>query len=156
MLSRNLRFLTYTATVGSLLAAASLVATTVQAQETKASTADVKTLGALKATAEEEVAVTARHSSTATKTDAPLRDVPQTINVISGELLRDQGALSMEAALRNVPGVSASSGDGQRDQVFIRGFSAIADQFVDGPAWKASRYSKVPLLCCTDAALPAA
>ena len=38
----------------------------------------------------------------------------------------------MEDALKNVPGVGLSHGDGQRDQVVIRGFSAIADQFVDG------------------------
>ena len=38
----------------------------------------------------------------------------------------------MEDALRNVPGVAMSHGDGQRDQVVIRGFTAIADQFVDG------------------------
>ncbi|MGP1692492.1 MAG: TonB-dependent receptor [Giesbergeria sp.] len=71
-------------------------------------------------------------SSTATKGSAPLRDVPQAVNVVPGQLLRDQGARSMEDALRNVPGVALSHGDGQRDQVVIRGFSAIADQFVDG------------------------
>ena len=38
----------------------------------------------------------------------------------------------MQDVLRNVPGLAFSSGDGQRDQVFIRSFSAIADQFVDG------------------------
>lgn len=68
----------------------------------------------------------------ATKTDTPLRDIPQAINVVPGRLLRDQAAGSMEDALRNVPGVAASHGDGQRDQVVIRGFSAIADQFIDG------------------------
>ena len=47
-------------------------------------------------------------------------------------LIRDQGAHSMQDVLRNVPGVGLSSGDGQRDQVTIRGFSAIADQFIDG------------------------
>lgn len=71
-------------------------------------------------------------TSTATKGSAPLRDVPQAVNVVPGQLLRDQGARSMEDALRNVPGVAMSHGDGQRDQVVIRGFSAIADQFVDG------------------------
>ncbi|MBP7330284.1 MAG: TonB-dependent siderophore receptor [Alicycliphilus sp.] len=71
-------------------------------------------------------------SSTATKGSAPLRDVPQAVNVVPGKLLRDQGARSMEDALRNVPGVAMSHGDGQRDQVVIRGFTAIADQFVDG------------------------
>ena len=71
-------------------------------------------------------------SSTATKGSAALRDIPQSVNVIPGQLMQDQGARSMENALRNVPGVAMSHGDGQRDQVFIRGFSAIADQFVDG------------------------
>jgi catecholate siderophore receptor len=71
-------------------------------------------------------------SSSATKSSAPLRDIPQTVNVVPGQLLRDQAARSLEDALRNVPGVAASHGDGQRDQVVIRGFSAISDQFSDG------------------------
>jgi catecholate siderophore receptor len=71
-------------------------------------------------------------ATSATKIDAPLRDIPQTVNVVPQELLRDQGARSMQDALRNVPGVGLSSGDGQRDQVTIRGYSAIGDQFVDG------------------------
>ncbi len=68
----------------------------------------------------------------ATKTEAPLRDVPQTVNVVTAQVMQDQHATSVQDALKNVPGVSFSSGDGQRDQVSIRGFSAIADQFVDG------------------------
>jgi catecholate siderophore receptor len=68
----------------------------------------------------------------ATKIEAPLRDIPQTVNVVPESLLRDQGALSMESALKSVPGVGLSHGDGQRDQVTIRGFSAIGDQFIDG------------------------
>lgn len=71
-------------------------------------------------------------ATSATKIDAPLRDIPQTVNVIPLELLHDQGAQSMEAALKSVPGVGLSNGDGQRDQVTLRGFSAIADQFIDG------------------------
>lgn len=66
------------------------------------------------------------------KVPAPLRDVPQSIAVVPAEVLRDQRALSVQDALKNVPGVGFSSGDGQRDQVTIRGFSAIADQYVDG------------------------
>ena len=70
--------------------------------------------------------------SNAAKIDAPLRDIPQTVDVVSAAVLRDQRALSVQDALKNVPGVGFSHGDGQRDQVSIRGFSAIADQFVDG------------------------
>ena len=74
----------------------------------------------------------AAKSSSATKTDAPLRDIPQTVNVIPQTLLRDQGVRSINDALKAVPGIGMSHGDGQRDQVTIRGFSAIADQFIDG------------------------
>lgn len=68
----------------------------------------------------------------AIKIDAPLKDIPQTIDVIPEAVIRDQRALSLQDVLKNVPGVGFSHGDGQRDQVSIRGFSAIADQFVDG------------------------
>lgn len=68
----------------------------------------------------------------ATKIEAPLRDIPQTVNVVPQSLLRDQAAQSMQDVLKSVPGIGLSHGDGQRDQVTIRGFSAIADQFVDG------------------------
>ncbi|CAM4305983.1 TonB-dependent siderophore receptor [Comamonas aquatilis] len=71
-------------------------------------------------------------ATSATKMEAPLRDIPQTVNVIPQSLLRDQAVQSMQDALKLVPGVGLSHGDGQRDQVTIRGFSAIADQFVDG------------------------
>lgn len=71
-------------------------------------------------------------ASSATKIDAPLRDIPQTVNVIPQELLRDLAAGSMEDVMKGVQGVGLSHGDGQRDQVTIRGFTAIADQFIDG------------------------
>jgi catecholate siderophore receptor len=70
--------------------------------------------------------------SGAAKIAAPLKDIPQSIAVVPLAVLQDQRALSLQDALKNVPGVSFSSGDGQRDQVSIRGFTAIADQFVDG------------------------
>jgi catecholate siderophore receptor len=68
----------------------------------------------------------------ATKIEAPLRDIPQTVNVVPQTLLRDQGVRSMQDVLKSVPGVGLSSGDGQRDQVSIRGFTALGDQFIDG------------------------
>ena len=71
-------------------------------------------------------------SAGATKTDMALRDVPQTINVVPAAVIRDQHATSIQDIMKNIPGVGLSTGDGQRDQVFIRGFTAIGDQFVDG------------------------
>ena len=71
-------------------------------------------------------------TATATKVATPLRNVPQIVSVVPKALMRDQNAMSVQDALQNVPGLSFSVGDGQRDQVAIRGFTAISDQFIDG------------------------
>ncbi|MEG0860630.1 MAG: TonB-dependent siderophore receptor [Pseudomonas sp.] len=80
----------------------------------------------------EEQSYKATESKSALKIDAPLRDIPQTVNVVPQSVIKDQGAQSMEDVLKNVPGIGLSNGDGQRDQVTIRGFSAIGDMYVDG------------------------
>lgn len=74
----------------------------------------------------------AEAASTATKTNIPLKDVPQTVNVVPSELIKDQNMTSLQDVMRNVPGVSADAGDGQRDQFVIRGFSALNDMYLDG------------------------
>lgn len=70
--------------------------------------------------------------NSATKLDVPLRDVPQAVQVVSKELIREQGALEMKDVLRNVSGVAPSQGEGRRDQFYIRGFDATRDTLVDG------------------------
>ena len=67
----------------------------------------------------------------ATKLDVPLRDVPQAVQVVSKELIREQGALEMKDVLRNVSGVMPAQGEGRRDQFYIRGFDASRDMLVD-------------------------
>ncbi|MHC1480344.1 TonB-dependent receptor [Frateuria aurantia] len=71
-------------------------------------------------------------SQVATKMNLSLQKTPQTVNVIPRSLLTDQNALSMRDALKNVAGIGFSTGDGQRDQVTIRGFNGMTDQYVDG------------------------
>lgn len=68
----------------------------------------------------------------ATKLDVPLRDVPQAVQVVGQELIREQGALEMREVLRNVSGVAPAQGEGRRDQFYIRGFDATRDTLVDG------------------------
>ncbi|MDH4870166.1 TonB-dependent siderophore receptor [Pseudomonas sp. BN515] len=80
----------------------------------------------------EQQSYKATESRSALKIDAPLRDIPQTVNVVPESVIKDKGAQSLEDVLKNVPGVGLSNGDGQRDQVTIRGFSAIGDMFIDG------------------------
>ncbi len=71
-------------------------------------------------------------SATATKTDTPLRDVPQSVQVVPEALVKDQGMRSMADALRYVPGASVNPGEGARDQPVLRGISTSSDFFVDG------------------------
>lgn len=94
--------------------------------------ADRPTLPAVNVVGAQDDGYTTPDATSGTKTNAPLRDVPQTINVVPARVLEDQHVNSMQDALKNVPGVSFSHGDGQRDQVSIRGFSAMTDQYVDG------------------------
>ena len=73
-------------------------------------------------------------TSTATRTDTPLRDVPQIINIVPQSLIGSQGATTLSDALRNVPGISygAAEGGTQANQVFfLRGFPINEDIFID-------------------------
>lgn len=71
-------------------------------------------------------------SSTATRTDTPLRDIPQSITVITDDLIQDQAMRSMADLVRYVPGVSMGQGEGHRDAPTLRGNSSTADFYVDG------------------------
>jgi catecholate siderophore receptor len=71
-------------------------------------------------------------TTTATRTDTPLRDTPQSVSVITNDLIEDQGMRSMADVVRYVPGVSMGQGEGHRDAPTLRGNSSTADFFVDG------------------------
>jgi catecholate siderophore receptor len=74
----------------------------------------------------------ATDSVTATKTDTPLIDVPQTVNVVTREQIEDQAHHGMADVLRYVPGVTVGQGEANRDQITIRGQNTTADFFLDG------------------------
>ena len=69
---------------------------------------------------------------TATKTPTSIVDVPQTITAITRDQIEDQAVRSLGDALRFVPGVSMETGEGHRDEVFIRGQETTADFYLDG------------------------
>jgi catecholate siderophore receptor len=70
--------------------------------------------------------------STATKTLTPLRDVPQSISVVTKEQIRDQAMASITDVVAYVPGVTSHQGENNRDQLVIRGNSTSADFFLNG------------------------
>ncbi len=74
----------------------------------------------------------ATDSVTATKTDTPLLDLPQSVNVVTRAQLDDQALYSLGDVLRYVPGVTVGQGEGNRDQITLRGQNSTADFFLDG------------------------
>ncbi len=69
------------------------------------------------------------------KYTAPLVDIPRSVTVIPQQVIKDTGALTMQDALRTVPGITFGAGEGgnpQGDRPFIRGFDAQGDTYLDG------------------------
>jgi iron complex outermembrane receptor protein len=83
-----------------------------------------RTLPKIEVAGQDDPAYTALRGTTGTKTDTPLLDVPQTINVVTRELIEERGATRLRDALETVPGVLPSTGYGGLDsgQVYSRGF----------------------------------
>ena len=74
-------------------------------------------------------------TGTATRTETPLRDIPQFINVVPQAVIQSQGSTTLVDALRNVPGITFTAAEGgtQANQIFyMRGFPSGGDLFVDG------------------------
>jgi catecholate siderophore receptor len=87
------------------------------------------------------VTVTAEHESEgyvvdrsrmATKTDTPLVDVPQSVSVVTRDLMRDQSMQSLADVARYVPGAGMAQGEGNRDTIILRGNHSTSDFFLDG------------------------
>src|SRR5258705_4456588 len=57
----------------------------------------------------------ATQTSSGTKTDTPIINIPQSISVLTREFIRDQGFQSLGDSLRYVPGVIPHQGEGNRD-----------------------------------------
>lgn len=75
-------------------------------------------------TGEQETEYSVPNASTATRTDTPIRDIPQSIQVIPRQVLEDQQAIQLRDALRNVSGVvEGGNFGGTTDSFIIRGFS---------------------------------
>jgi iron complex outermembrane receptor protein len=80
-------------------------------------------------------------ASTGTRTDTLIRDIPQTIQVVPEQVIKDQRVTRLRDALLNIGGVVQDGGfGGTSDQIGIRGFfaggtlggSILTDGFKDG------------------------
>ena len=75
----------------------------------------------------------ANRSRSATKTDTDLKDTPQSVTVVTQDVIKDQSIQSISDAVRYVPGVTASQGEGNRDALNFRGAGvSTGDFYLDG------------------------
>jgi len=67
------------------------------------------------------------------KSDQLARDIPQSVTIISSQLMHDRNADTMKEALRNVAGLTFNAGEGGRigDNITLRGYSAVGDLYLD-------------------------
>jgi catecholate siderophore receptor len=91
------------------------------------------------ATSQTEIVVNGQRSeygvgstSTATKTNTDIRNIPQALTVISEAQIEDQNIRSIAELLTFVPGATPGTGESNRDQITLRGNNTTADFFIDG------------------------
>jgi catecholate siderophore receptor len=70
--------------------------------------------------------VYANSTSVATKTNTPLINIPQSLSVITKDFIRDQAPTGLTDVTRYVPGVAVHQGEGNRDELVIRGVDTRA------------------------------
>ena len=69
------------------------------------------------------------------KATAPLLDTPQTVTVVSDQVIKKQNLLTLRDALATIPGITFGAGEGgggYGDAINLRGYSASNDVTVDG------------------------
>jgi catecholate siderophore receptor len=78
------------------------------------------------------VGVYANSTSVATKTNTPIINIPQSVDVVTKEFIKDNNFQTLTDAARYVPGVAIHQGEGNRDELVIRGVDSSANFFVNG------------------------
>jgi catecholate siderophore receptor len=71
-------------------------------------------------------------TSVGTKTNTPLLNIPQSVSVLTKDFIQDQSTHSVTDLTRYVPGVAVHQGEGNRDELVIRGVDSSANFFVNG------------------------
>ncbi len=119
----------------SLAVSFACVAMAAQAQSNESSSDAEK---ARKAQQHVEVSGRFGDDSASIKSNVSLRDVPISVSVVKGDVLQEQGALSLDAAIKNVSGLTQSSTNnyGYFNNYLARGLPVnfLRDGMPDGPA----------------------
>jgi catecholate siderophore receptor len=119
--------------LGALLAVGLTGAGFAHAQQNAIPDKTLPTIEVTEQRIENEVGYQAR-TSTIGKLPQALRDIPQSVTVVTGQLIQDRNADTLKEALRNVAGLTFNAGEGGRigDNVTLRGYSLVGDLYLDG------------------------
>jgi catecholate siderophore receptor len=71
-------------------------------------------------------------TSTATRTNTDIKNIPQALTVVSESQIEDQQLRSIADLLYFVPGATPGTGESNRDQFTLRGNNTTADFFING------------------------
>ncbi len=71
-------------------------------------------------------------TSVATKTNTALINIPQSVTVVTKDFIKDGAYQNITDISRYVPGVAVHQGEGNRDELVIRGVDSSANFFVNG------------------------
>jgi len=118
--------------------AAALLATTIIASPAFAAESEAETEALLAEQPDPIVVVGQRKEygvqsiNTATKTNTNILDIPQAVTVVTEAQIEDQQLRSIADVLFFVPGATPGTGEGNRDQITLRGNNTTADFFVNG------------------------
>jgi catecholate siderophore receptor len=118
--------------VGSLLSPLAMAPASAQSAAA-ASTQDAPALGGM-TVSDTAIEIDVARKQASPKAVRPLRDTPQTVTILSSEVLEQQNLLSLRDALSTVPGISFGAGEGGSgygDSITLRGYSANNDITVD-------------------------
>jgi outer membrane receptor for monomeric catechols len=77
------------------------------------------------------IGVYTNSTAVATKTNTPLVNIPQSVSVLTKSFIQDQSPQNLTDLTRYVPGVAIHQGEGNRDELVIRGIDSSANFFVN-------------------------
>ncbi|RNF75667.1 TonB-dependent siderophore receptor [Marinomonas rhizomae] len=99
---------------------------------------------------EESESYTVNGATVGSKTPATLRDIPQSVSVITHQSIKDQNADTLEEIAENTPGLRMLPNERGRSSVIARGYK-YSEYNVDGlPAQMESRLGTMPNLAAFD------
>ncbi|MCC7599217.1 TonB-dependent siderophore receptor [Janthinobacterium sp. FW305-129] len=117
----------------SLAAGVALPALAADAAPADVTMPAVTVLGQSMATTEGTQSYTAGETRSATRMDLSLRETPQSVSVITRQLLDDLGAVRLDQALAQTTGIQVGQNDTERTTFYARGFG-INNLQIDGMA----------------------